>query len=186
MTTLGALILRAVAVSLFLLSGIAWLGVVLPGMRMFADHFEVVNETDDSLEVTPVGFSFHKRLRVPLPELSRGPLNLPVVSSQHTILPRRSITLSFDADDHGLSDLLIEGRSGGPRWMSLSAYPTGSPLERPSESVWVIRSVEALPPAPYWLRSIGTIAWWRTQWLIFAHLAFLPAIWLLRRAGRWN
>jgi hypothetical protein len=177
-------ILRLAAILLFLLSVIAWIRVVMPGMRMFADHIRVANETDEPIDVTPAAYSFHERRRVPMPELSRGVLNLPVLRPVHTIPPHEAVTLSFDADDHGLSDLLVEGRSGGPRWLPLSNYPTGSPLEQPEGSTWVIHSLTELQPAPDWLRSIRWAAWWRAFCLGFAHLAFLPGKWLLLLARR--
>ena len=175
---------RLVAILLFLLSGWAWLGVVLPGMRVFADHFEVVNETDEPIQVTPAVYSFHEGRRVPAPQLSRGWLNLPVLGPVHTVPARGSVTLSFDADDHGLSDLLVEGRSGGSRWLLLSDYPTGSSLEQPDGSRWVISSLASLPPAPDWLVSIRGAARWRALWQGFTHLAFMPARWLLLLASR--
>jgi hypothetical protein len=173
-------------VLLGLVALLGWLNVFNPVGRMYADRFELVNETDEPIEVTPIGYSFHERRRVPLPQYATGRLNLPVLRPAHVVGPHATIDLSFDADDHGLSDLVLEGRSGGPRWLPLASYPTGSPLEQPDTSRWVIKSLSALRPAPDEVLEVRGQATRRGLWGLVLYVGFLPAGLLWKASRRPN
>jgi hypothetical protein len=183
--------LAAVATTpLVLIALLAWFNVFNPMARTFANTFEVVNDTSEPIQVTPLAYSFTSHERTPLPQLSTGRLALPILRSVHSVPPHASVTIAFDADDHGASDLVIQGPVGSPRWLALAEYPTGSPREQPSGSRWVIKSLSALPLAPREVLDAGRAAG-RTGWWVFgAHFAFVvPAplwvvSWRIERASK--
>jgi hypothetical protein len=154
--------------------------------RAFADAIEVVNDSDEPIEVTPLGH--HDRLgRTTSPQLSTGRLALPVLRAAHGIPPRSSVTITYDGDDHKASDLVIQGRTGSPRWLALAEYPTGSPEQQSARPRFVLKSLSVLPSAPDALLDLARSAGREKYWLLGAHFGFLAPVllWLaFRRAGR--
>jgi hypothetical protein len=181
--------LRVAAIAttpLLLLAPLAWLNVINPMTGTFADAFEVVNDTDEPIEVTPVGYGFNIHRRTPLTQLPTGRLAFPVLRPIHHVRAHSAVTITYDGDDHRASDLIIEGRAGGPRWLALADYPTGSPFEQPTNDRWVIKSLSALPPATTELleirRSVARQGFWAFA-LLFGFLAPV-LLWIAsRRAG---
>ena len=168
---------------LLLIALLAWFNVFNPMARTFADAFEVVNETSEPIRVTPIGYNFNSHARTPLPQLSTGRFALPVLRSVHSVPPHSSVTITYDGDDHGASDLVIQGPVGSPRWLALAEYPTGSPREQPRSSRWVIKSLAPLPAAPTELLDTARAAGRTGYWEFVLHFGFLvPALlWVASR-----
>jgi hypothetical protein len=125
---------------------LAWFNAINPMSRTFCDAFDVVNDTDETIHVIPIG-SAH-RGRTPLPQLCTGRLVLPVWRPVRGVSPHSSVTIHYDADDTRASDLVIEVPSQHPRWLLLAPDGNDSSHEPPSNPRWVIHSLSDLPSAP--------------------------------------
>ncbi len=170
---------------LVLISLLFWFSALNPMTRAFADALDVVNDTEELIEVTPIGSN--RRGRTTLTQLSTGRLALPVLRSAHSIPPRSSVTITYDGDDDEASDLVIQGPTGSPRWLALAEYPTGSPRQQAANPRLVIKSLSALPSAPDALLDVARAAGREKYWLLGAHFGFVVPVllWLAsRRAAR--
>ena len=173
-------ILRLVALvttPLVPVSLLAWFNVINPMSRTFCDAFDVVNDTDETIQVIPIG-SGH-RGRTPLPQLSTGRLALPEWRPVRGVSPHSSVTIHYDADDARASDLVIEARTQHPRWLLLAADASDSPPEPSSNPRWVIQSLSDLPSAPAELLDLRGETKRSVLRSLVIHFGFLPTVLLL-------
>ncbi len=132
----------------FLLLLLLVVNALNPMATAFLTTFEVVNQTNQPVTVTPVGAVGEKGVRKTLPLSVSGKFSWPAgQSSQFQIPPNSTRTFHYDWDDVQFCEILIEDEKGMTRVFETGLHPTEGQYRRPVENRFVIRSTDPLPLA---------------------------------------
>ena len=133
---------------LFLLTLLVAFSVVNPMGLAFLTSFEVVNETEEPLFVTPIGAVGSRGHRRTLPlSISRWFYVLGTKTSEFPVPPGSSRTFAYDWDDIQFSEILIRRKTGSYHFITTGLDPIAGQYRRPEQDRFVIRDLDALPAA---------------------------------------
>jgi hypothetical protein len=142
------LALAIATLPLLLLTLLFALNVVNPLARLFLTSFEIVNETEELLSVTPIGAVGSVGARHPLPiSLSRSYYLMGLKTAEFSIPPGSSRIFTYDWDDIQFSEILIRREEGDYHFMATGLDPIQGQYRRPEADRFVIKDIAELPAA---------------------------------------
>ena len=142
------LIAAIVTLPLFLLTLLLAFSVVNPMGMAFLTSFEVVNETNETLSVTPIGAVGARGVRHTLPHsISSKFYVMGTKTGEFEIQPNSSRRFTYDWDDIQFSEILIHRPSGDLHFISTGLDPIERQYRRPEQDRFVISDIDALPRA---------------------------------------
>jgi hypothetical protein len=135
-------------IPLFLLLILFVVNAINPMATAFLTTFEVVNQTNQPITVTPVGAVGEKSVRKTLPLSVSGKFSWPAgKSSQFQIQPNSTRTFHYDWDDVQFCEILIEDEKRTTCVFETGLHATEDQYRRPVGNRFVIRSTDSLPLA---------------------------------------
>ena len=133
---------------LFLLTLLLAFSVVNPMGLAFLTSFEVANETNEPLTVTPIGAVGSRGSRHTLPHsISSKFYVMSTKTSEFTIPPSSSQRFTYDWDDIQFSEILIQRPSGHYHFITTGLDPIEGQYRRPEQDRFVIGDIDKLPRA---------------------------------------
>jgi hypothetical protein len=149
---------------------------------MFITSFTVVNETTETLVVSPVGtVGAGDRHLLPL-YATHTPACMAPRDRRFQIGPGESRRFLYDWDDINFSELAIESEDSY-RMLVVDPKPTENQYHMPYQDVFVIDTLSALPPASAEVREAventsATDMWLRTVLGASPLLVLVPLYWI--------
>ena len=137
-----------ITLPLFLLTLLLAFSVVNPMGLAFLTSFEVVNETNEPLSVTPIGAVSARGDRHTLPHSIFSKLYvMGTKTSEFAIPPNSSRRFTYDWDDIQFSEILIHRPSGDHHFVTTGLDPIERQYRRPEQDRFVISEIDGLPRA---------------------------------------
>jgi hypothetical protein len=143
------LLVAALASSpLLLLSLLAGVNLFNPMVLGFQYEFEVVNKSEEAIEITPIGTIGREGIKAILPQYSsRLPAWPALRRGAFALDPGSSVKVLYDWDDINFSEILVRTSSGVHRQLVVDPNPTESQYHSPAAGRYVVASLSELPEA---------------------------------------
>lgn len=168
------------------------LSLLLPAGLVFGSAFiagfVIQNDTDQPLDVTPVGTVGPQGRRSPLPvQCCRFPTFPAWQRGGFRLAPGESISILYDMDDINFSEIVVREADGISRQLVVNPNPTTNQYHAPSQRRFVIRDLTSLGPVPGPVLAASNVARLPTNgpWIMLG-LILLPwpayiGLWYLNR-----
>jgi hypothetical protein len=162
-----------------------WFNVPDPFAPAFAATFEIVNQSDQGLFITPIGAVGPDGARFVLPQYpSYPPTVLPAPVTRISVTAHSTVRITYDWDDINFSEVAVESARGEVRQLVVDPQPTVGQYRPPGSPRYEIESFEQLDP----ISPIVAEAFQRTplpDWLLGAtSITLFSAWWFVRRHSR--
>jgi hypothetical protein len=119
-----------------------------PMALAFQYEFEVINESQEQIEITPIGTIGREGIKEILPQYSgRLPAWPTLRQGAFALDPGSSVKVLYDWDDINFSEIVIRTSSGAYRQLVVDPNPTESQYHSPVSERYVIPSLAQLPEA---------------------------------------
>jgi hypothetical protein len=132
------------------LMGMTALGLfnsINPMQLMFLCSFDVTNESEETLWITPVGTIGREGYRHTLPQYLREfPAFTSIQVGGYRLAAGKTKRITYDWDDINFSEIAVMNESGEYRQLVVDANPTECQYHPPASDSYVIESFEALSP----------------------------------------
>lgn len=165
---LGGL-LTSCLLALLLIAMVSWMTYPNPMLLAFLFRFDVVNESGETVWITPIGAIDREGERRVLAQYTEGGEAIPAGQERNQkVQPGETLRIVYDWDDINFSEILVRDAAGNGRVLVVDATPTVDQFHSPESNRFVIPQLDSLAPAPAdvaeaveWQPAITDLVWRR-------------------------
>ena len=139
-----------------------------PMVGAFRDTVEIENGSGRPIRIVPVARAGQTQ-QTPLPAISAGRFPFRLHRTCWDIAPGASVAITYDGDDHVVTDLLIRDGAEAPRLMTLA----GSSRESSGLDRWKVPPLDRLPAASGTILDVPQRARLQLLWQLAVELGWI-------------